>query len=126
MHEMGIALHIIEIATSALPPGENDLQIEAVNIKVGKLTAVIPQSLRFCFNVVTSDTPLAGARLEIEEVPVVVHCTDCDLETTIDEPPFVCGTCGNGAIDIVAGRELMVTSLEVADDSEPVASSDEE
>lgn len=125
MHEMGIALHIVEIASSALPPDE-DLQIEAVNIKVGKLTAVIPQSLRFCFNVVTSDTALAGARLQIEEVSVVVHCDECDLETTIEEPPFVCGTCGNGAIDIVAGRELIVTSIEVAEDNEDPAPSDKE
>ena len=115
MHEMGIALHIIEIAGSAVPPDMDDLQVEVVNLKVGRLTAVVPQSLRFCFNIVSRDTPLAGARLEIEEVPVVVNCVECDLETTIEEPPFVCGGCGNGAIDIVAGRELMVTSIEVAE-----------
>lgn len=115
MHEMGIALHIVEIASSAVPDDVDDLQVEVVNLKVGRLTAVVPQSLRFCFNIVTRDTALAGARLQIEEIPVVVHCDHCDLETTIEEPPFVCSGCDSGDIEIVAGRELVVTSIEVAD-----------
>lgn len=116
MHEMGIALQIIDIASSALPDDVPDGQVETLNLKIGKLTAVVPESLRFCFNVASRDTRLAGARLNLEEIPVVVHCGECGSSSTIEKPPFVCSTCGNGGIEIVSGRELMVVSIELADE----------
>ncbi|MBU1896129.1 hydrogenase maturation nickel metallochaperone HypA, partial [Patescibacteria group bacterium] len=48
--------------------------------------------------------------------PVVVHCNECGLSSTIEKPPFVCSKCGNGGIEIVSGRELMVVSIELADE----------
>ena len=116
MHEMGIALQIIDIASSALPEDLVDGQVEALNLRIGKLTAVVPESLRFCFNVASRDTPLAGARLNLEETPVVVQCGECGESSTIEKPPFVCSGCGNGGIEIVSGRELMVVSIELADE----------
>ncbi len=71
MHEMGIAMQIAEIATASIPKSIENIQVERVNIKVGKLSAVVPESLKFCFDIVVKDTPLSGAKLVIEEVPVV-------------------------------------------------------
>src|SRR4030042_4431321 len=96
MHEMGIAMRIVEIATSAIPPDIEEARIERVNLKVGRLTAVVPESLRFCFNIASSDTPLAGATLEIEETPIVVECGMCGAETMIEGPPFACSAWGGG------------------------------
>jgi hydrogenase nickel incorporation protein HypA/HybF len=115
MHEMGIAMRIVEIAISAIPPDIEDARIERVNLKVGRLTAVVPESLRFCFSIASSDTPLAGASLEIEETPIVVECDECGAETTIERPLFACGECGSGKVTIVSGRELDILSIEVAD-----------
>ena len=115
MHEMGIAMRIVEIATSAIPPDIEEARIERVNLKVGRLTAVVPESLRFCFNIASSDTPLAGASLEMEETPIVVECGKCGAETTIEQPPFACSECGGGNVTIISGRELNVLSIEMAD-----------
>jgi hydrogenase nickel incorporation protein HypA/HybF len=115
MHEMGIAMRIVEIAISAIPPDIEDARIERVNLKVGRLTAVVPESLRFCFNIASSDTPLAGASLQIEETPVVVECGECGAETTIEHLPFACSECGSGKVTIVSGRELDVLSIELAE-----------
>jgi hydrogenase nickel incorporation protein HypB len=71
MHEMGIALQIIEIATASIPADAGPVRVEKINLKIGKLAAVVPDSLRFCFDVAVKDTPLDGARLAIEELPVV-------------------------------------------------------
>ena len=106
---------VIQVASSAIPDDLADIQVEVVNVKVGKLTAVVPESLLFCFNVASRDTALAGARLHFEEVPIGVRCRQCDAECTIDEPPFECRSCGGNDIDILSGRELIVTSIEVAD-----------
>ena len=116
MHEMGIAMQIIEVSASAIPEAMKGVAVEAVNLKIGRLTAVVPESLRFCFGVASRDTALAGAKLNIEEVPIVVRCTDCGAETTISEAKFVCGECGSGKLDVVSGRELTVTSIELAED----------
>ena len=93
MHEMGIALQIVEIATASLPADLSQARVAAVNLKIGKLAAVVPESLRFCFEVAIKDTPLAGAKLAIEDIPVVDKCNDCYEQWTIDETVFVCQKC---------------------------------
>jgi hydrogenase nickel incorporation protein HypA/HybF len=115
MHEMGIAVRIVEIATSAIPPDIEDARVERINMQIGRLTAVVPESLRFCFSIARSDTPLAGALLDIEETPIVVECKECGAKTTIEQPPFACSECGSGLVTVVSGRELDVLSIELAD-----------
>ena len=86
---MGIALQIVEIATASIPPDLDGARVARVNLKVGKLAAIVPDSLRFCFNVATKDTPLDGAELAIEELPVLAQCNDCGTKWTITEPVFM-------------------------------------
>ncbi len=115
MHEMGIALRIVEIARSAIPKEAADRAVEAVNLKVGKLTAIVPESMRFCFSVVSRDTPLEGAKLNIEEIPVTAVCGDCLAEFTIESADFSCPKCKSPDIRILSGRELTVASIELAE-----------
>ena len=114
MHEMGIALQIIDIATASIPADMQSARVERVNLKIGRLAAVVADSLRFCFEIVAKDTPLAGAELAIEETPVVARCKDCDARWTIAEPVFTCQACQSGALEILSGRELDIVSIEVA------------
>nr|MBC8361576.1 hydrogenase maturation nickel metallochaperone HypA [Candidatus Desulfatibia profunda] len=116
MHEMGIAMQIIEIATASLPAGMENVKIERVNLKIGKLSAVVPESLRFCFEIAAQDTPLGDAKLQIEEVPVIVKCNDCHTQHVINEAVFRCRKCNSGSVDIISGRELDIDSIEIADE----------
>ncbi len=118
MHEMGIALRIVEIASASLPVDLGAARVSKVNLKVGKLAAVVPESLRFCFDVAIKDTPLKDAILAIEEVPVVASCKDCHAQWTIDEPVFICKTCQSGSLEILSGRELDIESIEVIEEAE--------
>jgi hydrogenase nickel incorporation protein HypA/HybF len=115
MHEMGIAQQIIDIASASIPAEMTAVRVERVNLKIGKLSAVVPESLRFCFEIVSQDTPLAGAELAIEETPIVARCKDCDTRWTIDEPVFTCRRCDSGRLEILSGRELDIVSIEVAE-----------
>jgi len=38
---------------------------------------------------VIKDTPLEGAELAIEELPVVAKCKDCQTQWTVTEPVFI-------------------------------------
>ena len=115
MHEMGIAMQIVEIATASIPEDIENVRIERVNLKVGKLAAVVPDSLLFCFDIVAKDTPLKGAKLVINEIDVVARCNDCNAEWTITEPVFSCKKCKSGSIEILSGRELDIDSIEIAE-----------
>ena len=121
MHEMGIALQIVEIAIASIPADLGEVRIARVNLKVGKLAAIVPDSLRFCFDVAVKDTPLDGAKLVIQELPVMARCKDCDTRWTISSPAFTCQNCNSGSLEILSGRELDVESIEIAQEDSHVS-----
>lgn len=114
MHEMSIALHIKDIVIDSIPGDQEGARVDAINLKIGKLTAVVPKSLRFCFNIISRDTPFKGAILNIEEPPLILFCNDCNKESTIIKPPFICQNCKSSNIEFLSGRELLVASIEVS------------
>lgn len=113
MHEVGIALQIVRIALGAIPEDAKQARVETVHLNIGKLSAVVPDSLRFCFGFATKDTQLDGARLLINEIPAIARCRVCDHKWAIDEYVFVCPECAGGDIEMVSGKELDVESIEI-------------
>lgn len=116
MHEMGIAMEIVDIAKASIPQDMQGAKVRRVNLQVGRLSAIVADSLRFCFDLVVKQTPLEGAELVIEEIPVVARCKDCQAQWTVTEPVFTCKSCQSGAIDILSGRELDIKSIEIEDE----------
>lgn len=115
MHEMSIAMQVAEIAEGSIPTDLTGRPVSRVNMKIGKLSAVVADSLRFCFEIIVADGPLAGCHLNITEIPVVSRCLDCGHEWTVTRPVFACESCLSGRIQIISGRELEVTSIEMSD-----------
>lgn len=115
MHEMGIALRIIEIAAAAIPDKAKDGRIQKINVEIGKLSTVVPDSLRFCFDIASKETPARDAELIIEEIPVIAECRNCTHQWEPGVPVFICPECGSGAVEIISGRELSVKSIELED-----------
>jgi hydrogenase nickel incorporation protein HypA/HybF len=87
-------------------------EVARVHLDVGHLRQVVPDTLRYSWEIVVSDTPLAGSVLEVRYIPAVLECRDCQTRTVIEVPVFRC-PCGSTAVDVVAGRELNVTSLDL-------------
>ena len=112
MHEMGIAMEVLKIIQEHLPP-EQALKVTKVNLKIGKLTAVIPDTFKFCLEVISKDTKAEGAEIIIEEVPLRVICESCGQESELDEPYFFCPKCQSPKLKIISGRELFIESIEV-------------
>ena len=113
MHEMGLALEIFDMATASIPADMAGARVERINLAVGRMSAVVPESLRFCFEVARRDTPLDGAELCISEIPVRARCKTCEHQWTVEEPVFRCPACTGIAIEIVSGRELDIQSIEI-------------
>jgi hydrogenase nickel incorporation protein HypA/HybF len=116
MHEMGIAMDILRIVQESIPAEMTGAKVQRVNLKVSKFSAIVPDSLRFCFNVVAANTVAEGAELAVEEVPVVARCNDCNHAFTIEEAVFVCPKCKGGRIDMLSGRELDIVSIELSEE----------
>jgi hydrogenase nickel incorporation protein HypA/HybF len=87
--------------------------VARVHVQVGHLRQVVPDTLAWCWTWSTDGSDLAGSVLDIEEVPVAVHCPTCDAHTVLHEPAFRCGSCGSTGVRVTAGEELLVTSLEL-------------
>ncbi len=115
MHEMGIAQQLVEIALGAIPEDIEDPKVQSLNLRIGKLAAVVEHSLTFCMEIITKDTPLENARLNIEEVPVRIQCKTCGREWETDTPIFQCPECEDSQTTLLSGREIEITSLELAD-----------
>jgi hydrogenase nickel incorporation protein HypA/HybF len=115
MHELGIAEQIAKIATEAVIENRTNGPVRSVNIRVGQLTGLVHESLRFGFEVIVSDTLLSGAELRIETVPTRGKCRKCEFEWEISTPFYVCEKCKNESVDIISGRELEITSIEIND-----------
>ncbi len=115
MHEMGIAEQLVKIALDAIPEDIENPRVEILNLRIGKLASVVEHSLTFCIEIITKDTALEDVKLVIEEVPVKIRCKDCHKEWEVDTPMFKCPDCGDGEIKMISGRELEITSMELAD-----------
>ncbi len=126
MHELSIAYHLIQTAEAAAREA-GVTRVLAVNLKLGALAGVVRDALLFSYDIAAEGTLLAGSRLIIEEIPVVVYCGSCGHTATLpDVQFFACPHCGEPTADIRQGRELELVSLEIEDpaDSPAVESAD--
>jgi len=89
-------------------------RVSVVNLRVGHLRQVVPDSLEFYFEFVSRGTVCEGARLEQEAVPARLRCGACEHEWSIEIPAFRCPKCGAGdAVTVATGDEFEVESIEV-------------
>jgi hydrogenase nickel incorporation protein HypA/HybF len=117
MHELSIALSLVDAITSEAPRLGDGVRIIAVHVRIGALAAVVPEALQFSFDVAAADSMVSGARLVIERVPVAVRCDTCGKPRTLEAPqPLQCPVCGTPASAVLAGRELELVAVEVDDD----------
>ena len=116
MHEMGIAQQLVKIALDAIPEDIENPRVETLNLRIGKLASVVEHSLTFCLEIITKDTPLENVTLSIEEVPVRIRCLSCEKEWEADTPMFRCPDCEDGEVKMLSGREIEISSMELADD----------
>jgi hydrogenase nickel incorporation protein HypA/HybF len=113
MHEISIAMSMVEMASEELKKHEA-ARVDALYLKLGALSGVVREALEFSWEIACQGTPVSGARLEIEEIPVVVFCGSCGERKTLSSiNSFTCPVCRQPASEILQGRELEVTALEI-------------
>jgi hydrogenase nickel incorporation protein HypA/HybF len=108
MHEMGITQSIVSIVTEQA----HGRKVRRVTLEIGKLSPIMPDAIRFCFDVLAQDSVIAGAALDIIEVPGKATCLECAAEVSLADMFGQC-MCGSRRLRRIAGEELNIKSMEV-------------
>lgn len=118
MHELSLAISLVETVCDELPRLGATICVRAVRVQVGQLSGVAPEALRAAFDVAAGPSAIAGARLDIEEMPVAIYCATCAARQVVTTAwSLTCPVCHTPGADVLSGRELRVVALEVTDDA---------
>ncbi|HEY1601949.1 MAG TPA: hydrogenase maturation nickel metallochaperone HypA [Pirellulales bacterium] len=118
MHELSIAESLIDAASDAVSE-HGGVRATRIKIRIGLLSGIVQEALRFSFDLASSGTPCDGALLDIEIVPITVSCSHCNAAQTLtDSFRFSCPTCGQPTPDVLSGKDLELTSIEISYQSE--------
>lgn len=109
MHELAVTQGVVDAVTART----GDARVAVVRLRVGRLSGVVPDAVRFCFDLVTDGTPLAGARLDIDQPDGSAHCRGCGADFAVSDLVLLC-PCGSADLEMTAGGELAVASVEMA------------
>ncbi|MFE2044450.1 hydrogenase maturation nickel metallochaperone HypA [Streptomyces sp. NPDC059477] len=112
MHEMSIALAVIEQVEEAAERAGDITAVRSVRLQVGELAGVVPEALTFSFELARAGTLLDGAELIAEPVPGRARCAPCDHTWAVGMPPRLsCPRCAGSRTDLLSGRELRITEV---------------
>src|SRR6476646_2369571 len=113
MHELSIALSIIDTATEEAER-RGGVRVNALHLKLGPLSGVVKDALLFSYEVAFKGTLLEGSRLGIEDVPAVIYCSQCHAERELASiQRFCCPACGTLTSELIRGRELEFVAMEI-------------
>jgi hydrogenase nickel incorporation protein HypA/HybF len=111
MHELSIAGLVLD----SVLRHAGGRRVTHVQLRVGHLRQVVPAALEFNWSLITRDTVAEGAALGIEQVATEGECRACGVRAPQPAFPMRCDACGGLTIDVVAGEELEIDWLEVAE-----------
>ncbi len=110
MHELSIAKNIIEIINESV--GEKDLRnIEKVVLNVGEFSGVVPDSLQFSLEAISTGTELESARYEMIRIPFTIKCKVCNNESDNELGIVKCPVCGGKDTEVISGNELLISEI---------------
>ena len=109
MHELSLSSAIV----NTVAKHARGRRVTVVNLRVGRLRQVIPDTLEFYFEFVARDSVCDGARLVQEVIPARLRCHACDHEWGIEIPAFRCPQCAGSDVAVASGDEFEVESIEV-------------
>ena len=114
MHELGITRNVVAICAERA----SGARVTRVTLEVGKLSAVMPDALRFCFEICAKGTVVEGAELEIIEIPGRGRCRECADEMVLNQLFGRC-LCGSSNLQLLAGEEFKIKQMEVEECAQP-------
>ena len=114
VHEFAVAQRLQEIVEQEARP-HGGAPVTRIWLRIGHLSSVVPEALRFAFAAISRGGIAEGAVLEIEEVPLSIRCRPCQETFVVADPFLICPRCAGIEVEMISGRELEIKSMEIAD-----------
>jgi hydrogenase nickel incorporation protein HypA/HybF len=109
VHELAVIQGVVDQVTARL----GQTRVIEVHLTIGRLSGVVPDALRFCFDLAAAGTILDGAALEIDEPDGRARCRTCQRDFTVARPILLC-PCGSADVQVISGQEMLIRSVKVA------------
>lgn len=111
MHELSLC----EAIAATVTRHAGDRAATGVVVRIGHLRQVVPDALSFCWTMLTEGTELERCSLEIEQVPAVVRCDACGVESQLDAPLMLCPRCSSDAVTLLSGEEFQIVAVDLVE-----------
>jgi len=112
MHEMTLALNLIDLATETAREAQAK-RITHIELEMGALSGVMKEALVTCFEVAKQHTLAQDCQLKIIDVPGRGQCPVCQHKSEIESFANRCPQCGNWGLTILEGKDLRVTTITI-------------
>ncbi len=112
MHELAITQNMFDLIIEEARKAEAK-KVGKINMVIGEMTGVVADSVQFYFNFISQGTIAEGATLAFTMVPLKVQCQRCGKTFEVKEFEWTCPYCQSNSLEIIAGKELSVESIEV-------------
>ncbi len=113
MHELSLAMALVEQIEEVVRQ-EKATRVLELQVVIGAYSGVELEPFEFCFPLAAEGSVAEGAKLRIEKVPVRIRCGECGKESVPELPSVACTLCGSWGVEIIAGKEFLLRSLEVS------------
>lgn len=111
MHELSIAVSIVEIASQEA--ARHSGNVIGVHMNVGTFSGVVKESLLSAWELARNHSPMENAELVVTDVDAVAYCPACNAERgVVSIQECCCSDCGAPLTRLVRGRELEIVALE--------------
>lgn len=111
MHEAALTQSLVKILL-AQAQHHQVARITCVRLRIGKMRAVEPQSMAFCFNAFSAGTLAEDAELIIEVMPAIARCDACGADFEVIKFHFQCSGCHSRRVRLIQGDELYIESFD--------------
>ena len=112
MHELAITQSMLDIVLEQAAKSDAK-KVGMVNLIIGELSGFVEESVKFYFDLLAKDTIAAGAILNFKPVSPQARCRNCHNLFGLREFDWSCPQCGGSDIEITAGKELFVESIDI-------------
>jgi hydrogenase nickel incorporation protein HypA/HybF len=112
MHELSVTQEILNIA-AAKASEAGTASVKRINLVIGDMSSIVDDSVQFYFDIISRNGPAEGAQLSFRRVPVMVRCQSCNHEFTPAPGNWDCPRCQGNKVEVIAGNEFYMDSIEV-------------
>ncbi len=112
MHELSVTQGMLDIVLKKAEEAQAS-RITRVNLVIGEMSGLVDDCVQFYFDFLSQDSIASGAKLSFKRIPMRVRCRQCDFSFSPDKMLWSCPQCDAWDVEITAGKEFYVDSLEV-------------